>query len=216
MKWRLAARTITVQQDLPIAGLALGDPGFFNFDKWDHSYLEAFELRLGFAFNSSAASDVVIELVDPDPGYALAPTVVVFDTVTSGVGPITSMYEDNLGQGWPVPMRYRASVLPYELSMQAAGMQGEGCFQVFLWWEPKFPSVRLWKFLCQVPELFAGMARSPVDEVAKQLAADPLFSLVAKFARQGRLPTELQAVADAMGEARADSPVAVAYQHVKE
>lgn len=195
MKWRLGYRTITVTSALPMQGGQLGQPGFLVFDRWEDKYKAAFQLMLGFAFWSPTATDCRLIFVDPDDAQrnGVEPTMVIVDTVASGIGPINSFYEDNLGQGFALPWRERTG-LPYQVQFETIGAGEGGCaLQVMMWWEPKFPSVDLWELLCRAPGLLAGMERSVIDTMGAQVAAgDELFAAVKELSRQGRLPDTLR------------------------
>lgn len=196
MKWRLGYRTITKTSALPMVGAADGDPGFFSFDRWEDQYRAAFQLMVAFAFwSDSTPTQCRLLFVDPDADRQPAPinpTMVLIDTVASGIGPLQSFYEDNLGQGFAVPWRERTS-LPYQVQFETIG-EGEGsvAFQLMLWWEPKFPSVQLWELLCRMPGLIAGMERSVADTIEAQVASgDELMAVMQEMNRQGRLPQAL-------------------------
>lgn len=196
MKWRLGYRTIEGSSLLPMSQT-------FNFDRWEDRYREAFQLMLGFAFwSQSTPTDCRLLFVDPDTREdpVVEPTMVIIDTVASGVGPTQSFFEDNLGQGFALPWRNRTQ-LPYEVFFETLTQGEGGCIlQIMLWWEPKFPSVELWEFLCRVPGLIAGMERSVRDTLEAQVASgDGLFAAVQELARQGRLPDALRRFVDGVG-----------------
>lgn len=197
MKWRTGYRTIVRASEFPFEGAVDGDPGFFNFDKWEKKYHEAFQLVVAFAFNAqSGPVDCRLFFEDPDsdnrpttPGTA--PQVMILDTVASGIGPLQYFYEDNLGQGFAVPWRERTE-LPYELHFEVADIaEGDGIFQLFLWWEPKFPSLQTWELLCRLPEMF-GIDRSPGTGFPAQMPpSGEASSVMAAMLRAGKLPEEL-------------------------
>lgn len=193
MKWRLGYRTIVNTSALPME-LTL------NFDRWDDRYRGAFQLMVAFAFWApSTPAECQLFFRDPDSANReplISPTMVILDTTagTTPIGPLQSFYEDNLGQGFPLPERERTS-LPYEVLFGTPGTTGEGgcVLQTMLWWEPKFPSVDVWEMLCKMPGLVAGIERSAADTMGAQTrAGDELFEAVQELARQGRLPKALR------------------------
>lgn len=192
MKWRLGYRTIVNTSELPME-LTL------NFDRWEDRYRSAFQLMVAFAFWApSTPTECRLMFRDPDAsnrdGGLIEPTMVILDTLASGIGPLQSFYEDNLGQGFALPWRERTA-LPYQVLFSTPDGQGEGgcALQTMVWWEPKFPSVDVWEMLCKMPGLVAGIERSAADTMEVQTrAGDELFEAVQELARQGRLPKALR------------------------